>query len=105
VAIRPADDALNRRDFPRLAGPAVAAGVAGLGDDTMAATQEGILVVRAALTNGTHAAPDMNVYDAARLSAVDGPSIQANPRRARPVDCPDSTRRWPTNPKLGIVRV
>lgn len=51
-------------------------------------------------------ATDMNVYDAAALSAVVELSAQSNARRARPVDFPDFTRgRWRTNPPLGIVRM
>lgn len=47
---------------------------------------------------------DMDVYDAAALSAIVDLSIQSTARRARPVDVPDFTRgRWRTNPKLGIV--
>jgi hypothetical protein len=49
---------------------------------------------------------DMNVYDAAALSAVVELSVQSNATRARTVDFPDFTRgRWRTNPKLDIVRV
>lgn len=51
-------------------------------------------------------ATDMNVYDAAALSAVVELSAQSNARRARTVDFPDFTRgRWRTNPPLGIVRM
>jgi hypothetical protein len=47
---------------------------------------------------------DMNVYDAAMLSAVVELSVQSTARRSRPVDVPDFTRgRWRTNPKLDIV--
>lgn len=47
---------------------------------------------------------DMNVYDAAALSAVVELSVQSNARRARTVDFPDFTRgRWRTNPKLEVV--
>jgi len=49
---------------------------------------------------------DMNVYDAASLSAVVDLSVQSNAGRARAMDFPDFTRgRWRTNPKLGIVGV
>jgi hypothetical protein len=49
---------------------------------------------------------DMNVYDAAALSAVVELSVQSTAKRARAVDVPDFTRgRWRTNPKLDIVRV
>jgi hypothetical protein len=49
---------------------------------------------------------DMNVYDAAALSAVVDLSVQSNTGRARTMDFPDFTRgRWRTNPRLGIVRV
>jgi hypothetical protein len=49
---------------------------------------------------------DMNVYDAAALSAVVELSVQSTAKRARTVDVPDFTRgRWRTNPKLDIVRV
>lgn len=48
---------------------------------------------------------DMNVYDAAALSAVVELSVQSNGSRARAVDFPDFTRgRWRTFPPLGIVR-
>jgi hypothetical protein len=47
---------------------------------------------------------DMNVYDAAALSAVVELSQQSVARRSQPVDFPDFTRgRWQTNPPLGIV--
>ena len=49
---------------------------------------------------------DMNVYDAASLSAVVELSVTSNTGRARTMDFPDFTRgRWRTNPKLGIVGV
>ena len=49
---------------------------------------------------------DMNVYDAAALSAVVDLSVKSNTGRARTMDFPDFTRgRWRTNPKLGIVGV
>jgi hypothetical protein len=47
---------------------------------------------------------DMNVYDAATLSAVVGLSVESTARKSRPVDVPDFTRgRWRTNPKLDIL--
>jgi predicted dehydrogenase len=47
---------------------------------------------------------DMNVYDAAALSAVIDISARSTARRSRPVDVPDFTRgRWRTTPPLGIV--
>jgi len=49
---------------------------------------------------------DMNVYDAAALSAVVELSVQSNASRARTVDFPDFTRgRWRTFAPLGIVGV
>jgi hypothetical protein len=49
---------------------------------------------------------DMNVYDAAALSAVVELSVQSTANKSRAVDFPDFTRgRWRTTPKLGIVRV
>lgn len=46
---------------------------------------------------------DMNVYDAAALSAVVGLSVDSTAKRSRTVDFPDFTRgRWRTNPKLVI---
>jgi hypothetical protein len=46
---------------------------------------------------------DMNVYDAAALSAVVDLSMQSTARRSRAVDFPDFTRgKWRTNPKLQI---
>ncbi|MEZ5315832.1 MAG: Gfo/Idh/MocA family oxidoreductase [Vicinamibacterales bacterium] len=49
---------------------------------------------------------DMNVYDAAAISAVVELSVQSNATRSRPVDFPDFTRgRWRTNPPLGIVHM
>ena len=49
---------------------------------------------------------DMNVYDAAALSAVVHLSAQSVGRRAASVDFPDFTRgRWKTNPPLGIVHM
>lgn len=48
---------------------------------------------------------DMNVYDAASLSAVVQLSEQSNARRSGAVDFPDFTRgRWKSSPPLGIVR-
>ncbi|MFV1986711.1 MAG: Gfo/Idh/MocA family oxidoreductase [Gemmatimonadota bacterium] len=48
---------------------------------------------------------DMNVYDAAALSAVCALSETSVAEGSRPVDFPDFTRgRWETWPKLGIVR-
>jgi hypothetical protein len=49
---------------------------------------------------------DMNVYDAAGLSAVVGLSVQSVAKRGQPVDFPDFTRgRWKTNPPLDIVHM
>jgi hypothetical protein len=49
---------------------------------------------------------DMNVYDAAALSAIVELSVASNARRARTVDVPDFTRgRWRTFPRLDLVRV
>jgi predicted dehydrogenase len=48
-------------------------------------------------------ATDMNVYDAAALSAVVELSVKSTGNRSRPVEFPDFTRgRWRTNPKLQI---
>jgi hypothetical protein len=48
---------------------------------------------------------DMNVYDAAALSAVCALSETSVAEGSRPVEFPDFTRgRWETWPKLGIVR-
>ena len=47
---------------------------------------------------------DMNVYDAAALSAVVGLSIDSTAKRSRAVDFPDFTRgKWRTNPRLAIT--
>jgi predicted dehydrogenase len=49
---------------------------------------------------------DMNVYDAAALSAVVHLSVESVGRRAAPVDFPDFTRgRWSSNPPLPIVHM
>jgi len=49
---------------------------------------------------------DMNVYDAAALSAVVGLSVESVARNGRPSDFPDFTRgRWRTFPKLDIVHM
>ena len=49
---------------------------------------------------------DMNVYDAAALSAVVELSMQSTQKRARTMDVPDFTRgAWKTNPPLAIVTV
>jgi predicted dehydrogenase len=49
---------------------------------------------------------DMNVYDAAALSAVVELSVESVARNGRPRDFPDFTRgRWRTLPKLGIVHM
>jgi Glycosyl hydrolase 109, C-terminal domain/Oxidoreductase family, NAD-binding Rossmann fold len=48
---------------------------------------------------------DMNVYDAASLSAVVELSERSNARRSAPVDFPDFTRgHWQSTEPLGIVR-
>jgi hypothetical protein len=48
---------------------------------------------------------DMNVYDAATLSAVVHLSGASLAKRSAPMDFPDFTRgRWKTYPQLGIVR-
>ncbi len=47
---------------------------------------------------------DMNVYDAAALSAVVHLSERSNARRSSAIDFPDFTRgRWQSTPPLGIV--
>jgi hypothetical protein len=47
---------------------------------------------------------DMNVYDAASLSALVELTAQSNARKSRAVDVPDFTRgRWRTNPPWPIV--
>ena len=49
---------------------------------------------------------DMNVYDAASLSAVVELSTRSNARRSAPLDVPDFTRgKWKTTPPLDIVRM
>jgi hypothetical protein len=49
---------------------------------------------------------DMDVYDAAALSAVVDLSVRSVKRRSDAVDVPDFTRgRWKTTPPLGIVRM
>ena len=49
---------------------------------------------------------DMNVYDAASLSAVVELSMRSTTTRARSMDVPDFTRgRWRTNPTLDLVGV
>jgi hypothetical protein len=48
---------------------------------------------------------DMNVYDAAALSAVVQLSERSNARHSSAVDFPDFTRgRWRSTQPLGIVR-
>jgi hypothetical protein len=49
---------------------------------------------------------DMNVYDAAALSAVIHSSVQSVGHRAGTIDFPDFTRgRWKTTPPLAIVHM
>jgi Glycosyl hydrolase 109, C-terminal domain/Oxidoreductase family, NAD-binding Rossmann fold len=49
---------------------------------------------------------DMNVYDAAALSAIVELSARSNGKRSAPVDVPDFTKgRWKTNPPLDIVHM
>ena len=49
---------------------------------------------------------DMNVYDAAALSAVVDLSSRSVAGRAKAMDVPDFTRgRWRTAPPLGLVTV
>ena len=46
---------------------------------------------------------DMNVYDAAALSAIVELSMQSTMRRSRTVDVPDFTRgRWRSSPRLQV---
>ena len=48
---------------------------------------------------------DMNVYDAAALSAVVQLSQRSNAKRSATMDFPDFTRgKWQTTPPLGVVR-
>ena len=56
------------------------------------------------LREGT--ATDMNVYDAASLSAIVELSTRSNAKRSAALDIPDFTRgKWKTNPPLEIVRM
>jgi predicted dehydrogenase len=49
---------------------------------------------------------DMNVYDAAAISAVVGLSVQSVAKRSAAVDFPDFTKgRWKTTPPLDIVHM
>jgi predicted dehydrogenase len=49
---------------------------------------------------------DMNVYDAASMSAVVELSVKSTGAKGRAMDFPDFTRgKWQTAPKLGIVHV
>jgi glycosyl hydrolase family 109/GFO/IDH/MocA oxidoreductase family protein len=49
---------------------------------------------------------DMNVYDAAALSAVVELSTRSNAHKSAPLDVPDFTRgKWKTNPPLDVVRM
>ena len=49
---------------------------------------------------------DMNVYDAASLSAVVELSTRSNAKRSASLDMPDFTRgKWKTNPPLDLVRM
>ena len=49
---------------------------------------------------------DMNVYDAAALSAVVEASVRSVKRRSEAVDIPDFTRgKWKTMPPLDIVHM
>jgi hypothetical protein len=53
----------------------------------------------------TGEAPDMDVYDAAALSAVTELSEKSIANRGQPMDFPDFTRgKWSSRPPLGIVR-
>ena len=55
------------------------------------------------LNEGT--ATDMNVYDAASISAVVGLSVESVAKKSQPVSFPDFTRgRWKSSPQLEIVR-
>jgi hypothetical protein len=127
---------MERRDFLKLSGGALAAGaVAGTRELAGAAQIAGpfaapaIPLVRVAyvgiggqgsghvrnllripgcrikcLREGT--ATDMDVYDAAVLSAVVPLSVQSVARKSAPVDVPDFTRgRWRTTPPLPIVHM
>jgi len=49
---------------------------------------------------------DMNVYDAAALSAVVQLTVQSVGKKSAPVDFPDFTRgRWQHTPPLAIVHM
>ncbi|MCC7010825.1 MAG: Gfo/Idh/MocA family oxidoreductase [Acidobacteria bacterium] len=95
----PAEDLLAEFEHPLWAG--MAARSSGAGHGGMDFIEDYRLVT--CLREGRPT--DMNVYDAAALSAVVEASVRSVASGSRPVDLPDFTRgRWRTNPKLDILR-
>lgn len=91
--------ATMRKEFDHPLWTAVEARAAGAGHGGMDFIEDHRLVH--CLRNGL--TTDMNVYDAAALSAVVGLSVDSTARRSRAVDFPDFTRgKWRTNPRLVI---
>ena len=91
--------AAMRSEFDHPLWTAVEARAAGAGHGGMDYIEDHRLIH--CLRNGL--TTDMNVYDAAALSAVVGLSVDSTAKKSRAVDFPDFTRgRWRTNPKLVI---
>ncbi|MDP2055000.1 MAG: Gfo/Idh/MocA family oxidoreductase [Acidobacteriota bacterium] len=91
--------AAMRQEFDHPLWTAVESRAAGAGHGGMDFIEDHRLIH--CLRNGL--TTDMNVYDAAALSAVVGLSVDSTARRSRAVDFPDFTRgRWRSNPRLVI---
>ena len=96
------DEAAARAEFDHPLWKEIEARAAGAGHGGMDYIEDYRLIK--CLREG--APTDMNVYDAAAMSAVVELSVKSTGAKSRAMDFPDFTRgKWRTMPKLGIVRV
>ena len=96
------DEARARAEFDHPLWAEIEARAAGAGHGGMDFIEDYRLIK--CLREGTPT--DMNVYDAAALSAVVELSVKSTGARSRAVDFPDFTRgQWRTAPKLDIIHV
>ena len=96
------DEAAARAEFDHPLWQEIEARAAGAGHGGMDFIEDFRLIK--CLREGTPT--DMNVYDAAAMSAVVELSVKSTGAKSRAMDFPDFTRgKWQTAPKLGIVHV
>jgi Glycosyl hydrolase 109, C-terminal domain/Oxidoreductase family, NAD-binding Rossmann fold len=96
------DEAKARAEFDHPLWQEIEARAAGAGHGGMDYIEDHRLIK--CLREGTPT--DMNVYDAAALSAVVELSVKSTGTKSRAMDFPDFTRgKWKTTPKLAIVHV